>query len=100
MTLYISFLRVIQIFDVVIQGDPKLRPPIPGRNQKCSMKTGDRIFKKSLSKEYLELFRFSALTNDPFFGEIKKSPFSPNFDPKIALKLPKERHDKTDTVIS
>ena len=43
-------------------------------------------------KEYLEFLEFSALTNDPFFGEIKKSQLITNFCPKIAPKLPKIRH--------
>ena len=72
-----------------VQGDPKQSaPPLPGRNKKYSMKTEDSIFKYNLFNNYLELFGFPAFTNDPFFGKIKKSPFFPNFYPKMAPKLP------------
>ena len=37
-----------------IQGDPKLAPPLPGQDKKCSMKTKDSIFKYILFKYYLE----------------------------------------------
>ena len=33
------------------------------------------------------LFGFKALTNDPFFGEIKESQFSPKFDLNMVPKL-------------
>ena len=46
------------------------------------MKTEDSIFKYDLFNNYLELFGSSALTQDPFFEEIKKSHFFPNFYPK------------------
>ena len=42
----------------------------------------------------------STYTNDPFFREIKKSQFSPNFYQKMAPKLPKNRQDKKVTMIS
>ena len=83
-----------------IQGDQKSSPPIQGRDEKFSGKMEYSIFKYNLFKYYLELFGFSALTNDPFFREVQKRPFFPNFDPKIALKLPKNSQDKKDTMIS
>ena len=52
------------------------------------MKTEDSIFKYDLFNNYLELFGSSALTQDPFFEEIKKSKLFPNFYPKMAPKLP------------
>ena len=39
-----------------IQGDPKQRPPLPGRSEKCSMKTEDSIFKYNLFNNYSESF--------------------------------------------
>ena len=39
-----------------IQGYPKLTPPLPGRNEKCSIKTEDSIFKYNLFKKHLESF--------------------------------------------
>ena len=82
-----------------IQGDQKSRPPLTGRNEKTSGKTEYSIFKYNLFEYYLEVFGFSALINDPFFGKVQKSPFFPNFDPNIAPKLPKNWQDKEDTMI-
>ena len=59
----------------------KAPPPLPGQNEKCSLKTEDSIFKYNLFNNYLELFGSSALTQDPFVEEIKKSQFS-QFLPK------------------
>ena len=50
-------LRKIMIkkpFFCIVQGDPKLAPPLPGQGKKCSMKTKDSIFKYILFKYYLE----------------------------------------------
>ena len=85
---------------LTLQGDPKQRPPLPGQNEKCSMKTEDSIFKYNLFNNYLELFGSSALTHDPFFEEIKKSQFFPNFCPKMAPKLPWNKQDKKYMMIS
>ena len=64
-------------------------PPILGQNEKCSMKTEDGIFKYNLFKKYLKFFGFPILTKDPFYREIKKSPFFhflPKYGPQTALK--------------
>ena len=39
-----------------IQGDPKLVPPIPGRNEMCILKTDNGTFKYNLFDTYLENF--------------------------------------------
>ena len=46
----------IRPLPIQIQGDPKLAPPLPGQDYKCSMKTEDSIFKYSLFEYYLEKF--------------------------------------------
>ena len=84
----------------LVRGDPKFGTPLPGQNEKFSMKTEDSIFKYNLFKNYLELFGLSALTNDLFLGEIKKSPFFPNFCPKMTTKLPRNRKDIEYMIIS
>ena len=58
-------------------------PPLPGLKGKCSWKTEYSIFKYNLYK----LFGFSALTNYPFFRDIRKSQFLPNFYPEIVPNL-------------
>ena len=81
-------------------GWSKARYPLPCQNEKWSMKTEDIIFKYDLFDNLLELFGLSVLTNDPFFGEIKKSYFFPNFYPKITTELHKNMHDIKYTIIS
>ena len=74
--------------------------PLPDRNEKCSMKTEDSIFKYHLFENYLELFGLSTLNNDPIFGEIKKCQFFANFYPKMTTELPKNRQDIANKIIS
>ena len=42
--------------DLVIQGDQKFVPPLPGQYEKSSGKTEYGIFKYNLFKYYLEIF--------------------------------------------
>ena len=62
-------------FYQAIQGDPKLVPPLPGQDKKCSMKTEHSIFKYNLFKYYLEKF----MTCNKFFmserGNLENSIF-------------------------
>ena len=74
-----------------IQGDPILRLPLPGQNEKCSMKTEVSIFKYYLFINYSELFGILALTNNLFFEEIKKSQFLPKNGPWTALKQARQK---------
>ena len=63
------------IMEDYIQGDPKLAPPLPGQDKKCSMKTEHSIFKYYLFKYYLEKF----MTCNKFFmserGNLENSIF-------------------------
>ena len=62
-----------------IPGDPKFVPPLSDQNGMCISKTKQCIFKYNLFRYYLELFRIFGQLYDPFFGNIRKSTFLPNF---------------------
>ena len=74
--------------------------PMPGRNEKCTMKTEDSIFRYNIFKNYLERFGSSALNDDPFFGEIIESPLFYQFLPKTNLQTAKNRHDERKMMVS
>ena len=73
---------------MLVQGDPKLTPPLPGKNEKNVLKTEYSIFKYNLFKNLPHVFALSGQVQDPFFGNMRKSPFLPNFAPILPKFLP------------
>ena len=53
---YLEVTRIAQMSIPLIQGDQKNVPPLPGRDEKSSRKTGYSIFKYNLFRYYLENF--------------------------------------------